>query len=172
MKKHVLASLITSGTIALCNIAYADIYLCTDANGKKTYQNYGTSKGCKRLDIDSSTSIPAPSNVNHSGASPRPTNAPKTTPKTPSPKDFPSVSQDQQFNRDKERRRIIEDEIRNEENKLSTLKKEFNNGEPERVGGERNYARYQERVQRLKDDINKSDKNLEALRKELSTLPN
>jgi len=47
------------------------------------------------------------------------------------------------------------------------LQAEFNNGEPERRGDERNYAKYQERVQTLKDALARSDRNIEALRREL-----
>jgi len=45
------------------------------------------------------------------------------------------------------------DEVRTEEGKLAELKKEFQNGEPERQGGERNYAKYQERVALMKEEM-------------------
>ena len=60
--------------------------------------------------------------------------------------------------------------MRIEEEKLANLKKEFNSGEPERHGDERNYAKYQERVASMKDDIDRSEKNIEALKRELSNL--
>jgi hypothetical protein len=57
-----------------------------------------------------------------------------------------------------------------EEDKLAALKKEFNNGEPERRGDERNYAKYQERVASMQEDIGRSEKNIEALKRELGNL--
>jgi predicted RNase H-like nuclease (RuvC/YqgF family) len=50
------------------------------------------------------------------------------------------------------------------------MKREYNNGEPERRGDERNYAKYQERVASLKDSISRSEKNVEALRREISNI--
>jgi ubiquinone biosynthesis protein UbiJ len=65
---------------------------------------------------------------------------------------------------------ILTDEIRTEENKLADLKKEYQNGEPERLGSERNYAKYQERVATMKDDIARTEKNIEALKREIGQL--
>jgi HAMP domain-containing protein len=60
--------------------------------------------------------------------------------------------------------------MKSEEAKLARLKQEFNNGEPERRGDERNYAKYQERVAAMKDDIGRAEKNVEALKRELGNL--
>ena len=60
--------------------------------------------------------------------------------------------------------------MQREEQKLAALKKEYNDGEPERQGNERNYAKYQERVASMKSDIERSEKNIEALKRELGNL--
>ncbi len=65
---------------------------------------------------------------------------------------------------------ILLDEVRTEEGKLAELKKEFQNGEPERLGSERNYAKYQDRVAMMKEEIQRTEKNIEALRREISQL--
>jgi universal stress protein E len=72
--------------------------------------------------------------------------------------------------RDTDRRRVLEDELRSEEDRLARLKAEFNNGEPERRGDERNFALYAERVQRLREDVARSESNVSALRRELALL--
>jgi hypothetical protein len=72
--------------------------------------------------------------------------------------------------RDSDRRRILEDELRTEEDRLAKLKSEYNNGEPERRGDERNYALYRDRVQRLQEDIGRSENNISSLRRELALL--
>ena len=71
---------------------------------------------------------------------------------------------------DDDRRTILEDELRAEERKLADLKRDFNNGEPERQGNEKNYAKYQERVAQMRDDISRSEKNIEALRREIANI--
>jgi predicted RNase H-like nuclease (RuvC/YqgF family) len=87
-----------------------------------------------------------------------------------SPSDFPRVDSGTQKARDNDRMQILLDEMKSEEQKLAALKKDFNNGEPERHGDERNYAKYQERVAAMKDDIGRSEKNIEALKREINNL--
>jgi len=50
------------------------------------------------------------------------------------------------------------------------LRTEYNNGEPERLGSERNYQRYLDRVQRLKDDIARTEASIASLRRELGSV--
>jgi chromosome segregation ATPase len=87
-----------------------------------------------------------------------------------SPASFPRVDRDTQRTRDSDRRRILEDELKAEEDRLARLRAEFNNGEPERRGDERNFALYQERIQRLREDIARVETNVGALRREIALL--
>ena len=80
------------------------------------------------------------------------------------------VAPDEQRVRDNDARRILEAELRSEEQRLDQLKREYNNGEPERLGHERNYQRYLDRVQRLKEDIDRSEGNIASLRRELGSV--
>jgi uncharacterized protein YdcH (DUF465 family) len=50
------------------------------------------------------------------------------------------------------------------------LKKEYNGGEPERLGNEKNYAKYLDRTEMLKNDIARTEKNTEALKREVTNL--
>lgn len=77
-----------------------------------------------------------------------------------------------QRSRDSDRRRILEDELAAEEKRLAELRTEFNKGEPERRGDERNYQRYLDRVERLKADIARSEANVESLKRELAATRN
>ncbi|MFN0160346.1 MAG: hypothetical protein ACKVQQ_03890 [Burkholderiales bacterium] len=77
-----------------------------------------------------------------------------------------------QRNRDSDRRRILEDELAAEQKRLTELRAEFNKGEPERRGDERNYQRYLDRVERLKADISRSEANIDSLRRELTATRN
>jgi hypothetical protein len=142
--------------------AQSDVYLCVDDNGKKEYKNTGATKGCRKIDLPSLTMVPAPPK--------RTATQTASTKPSASPSDFPKVDSDTQKARDSDRKQILLDEMKTEEQKLASLKKDFNNGEPERHGDERNYAKYQERVAGMKDGIGRTEKNIEALRREINNL--
>ena len=73
--------------------------------------------------------------------------------------------------RDSDARRILMDELRREEERLAALQAEFNNGQPERNGDERNYQKYLDRVASLKDAIARKEADIAALKRELAKLP-
>jgi hypothetical protein len=73
--------------------------------------------------------------------------------------------------RDSDARRILESELKNEEQRLADLEKEYNNGEPERLGNERNFQKYQDRVAELKTAIDRKQADIAALKRELAKLP-
>jgi hypothetical protein len=76
-----------------------------------------------------------------------------------------------QRSRDTDSRKILESELRRDEEALAALKKDFNNGEPERRGDERNYAKYLDRVAEMRAAIGRKEADIAALRRELSKLP-
>ena len=47
------------------------------------------------------------------------------------------------------------------------LRLEYKDGQPERLGSERNYQKYLDRVQSLKDEIERAEANLVLIRREL-----
>lgn len=148
--------------ILLPAIARAQIYRCEGANGVIEYSNSagsGRDRNCKPVDLPTITTIPAPK-------APRASiSAPKAT-----PEGFPRVEAASQKARDSDRRRILDDELRKEEMTLAGLRKEYNNGEPERRGDERNYQKYLDRVQKLKEDVERSEANVASLKRELSLI--
>ncbi|MFN7695572.1 MAG: hypothetical protein ACK5O3_16155 [Burkholderiales bacterium] len=73
--------------------------------------------------------------------------------------------------RDNDRRTVLEGELRSAETRLAELKREFNGGEPERRGDERNFAKYQERVAGLKAAIQRQESDIQAIRREIGKLP-
>jgi hypothetical protein len=160
--------LLTAAIAATPALAQGDIFLCVDDSGRKTYQNTGAVKGCKRVDVQPITSVPAPRVpvAASAGNGIRPAMEQRSA-------SFPRVEAETQRARDNDRRRILEDELKAEEDRLLRLRAEFNNGQPERNGDEtRNYARYQERVARMQEDIQRSESNVAALRRELALLRN
>ena len=76
-----------------------------------------------------------------------------------------------QRSRDSDARRILENELKTEEDNLAALKKEFNNGQPERLGNEQNYQKYVDRVAQLSAAITRKEADIAAIRRELQKLP-
>lgn len=144
--------------------AQSEVYLCVDEHGKREYKNTGTTKGCKKVDLPGITMIPAPPKKAATQT------AAATKPAASTPQDFPKVDNGTQKTRDNDRKQILLDEMKAEEQKLANLKKDYNNGEPERRGDERNYAKYQERVAGMKEDIDRTEKNIEALKREIGNI--
>jgi chromosome segregation ATPase len=73
--------------------------------------------------------------------------------------------------RDSDARRILTDELKSEEERLAALQKEYNNGEPERKGDERNFQKYTDRVADMKAAITRKEADIAALKRELAKLP-
>jgi hypothetical protein len=158
--KRQLAVLFLS-SIVFSAYAQNDVYLCIDSNGNREYKNTGPTNKCKKVDLPGVSTIPAAK---------KPLAQQTAVAKPSSPSDFPRVDNTIQKARDSDRRQILQDEMRAEEQKLADIRREYNNGEPERRGDERNYAKYQERTATLKDDLARSEKNVEALKRELGNL--
>jgi len=155
--------LLASLTLLLaCGAAYGQgvIYKCTPPNGSTEYTDVYRGSYCKSMDLPG-TVVPAPA---------RRATAPARSTPAATPGDFPRVDNAEQRARDADRRAILEDELKTEMQKLLELRKEFNGGEPERRGDERNYAKYQERVAALRDSISRSEKNVDALKREIANI--
>lgn len=73
--------------------------------------------------------------------------------------------------RDSDARRILTAELRREEEQLEALKREFNNGQPERRGDERNAQKYQDRIAEMKAALQRKEADVAAIRRELNKLP-
>jgi hypothetical protein len=78
------------------------------------------------------------------------------------------VAASEQRSRDGEARAILEAELKKAEDRLAELKKEYNNGEPEKIGPEhKNYQKYLDRVADLKASIERTEKDIAGLKREL-----
>ncbi|MEZ5652414.1 MAG: DUF4124 domain-containing protein [Burkholderiaceae bacterium] len=143
--------------------AQAAIYRCTSPSGVIEYSNTAPSadraRECEKLDLPQITTIPAPP-------------VPAPPPASANGKSKASVSAATQSRRDDERLQILLEEYRRESRHLSELRAEYQDGQPERLGSERNYQKYLDRVERLKSDIARSSANLKALKSEMDALQN
>ncbi|WP_343730280.1 DUF4124 domain-containing protein [Duganella sp.] len=149
--------------LALAGAAHGQIYKCQPPGGSVEFTDINRGSYCKLMDLPGMT-VPAPPRR----VAPSPRNAQPAPLATPG--SFPRVDSAEQRARDDDRRGILEEELKNELQKLSELRREFNNGEPERRGDERNYAKYQERVAAMRDSISRSEKNVDALKREIANI--
>ena len=82
----------------------------------------------------------------------------------------PRIDTPDQRARDSDAKAILEQELRRAESRQAELKKEYNNGEPERQGNERNYQKYLDRVAEMKASIARNQSDIDGLKRELSRL--
>jgi hypothetical protein len=74
--------------------------------------------------------------------------------------------------KDSDARMILETELKKAESKQAELLKDYNNGEPERLGPEtRNNQKYLDRVAELKAAIGRNEADIAGIKRELSRVP-
>ena len=130
--------------------------LYTDALGAQEARD----KGCRTIEGTPITIVQA-------SPKPRPT---VTTTAASRPSDS-RVDPAAQRARDSDARRILADELKREEDRLAAMQAEYNNGEPERRGDERNFVRYAERVAELKAALQRKEADIAAIKREIAKLP-
>lgn len=154
--------------LAASTQAHGQLYVCSDAQGHKTYTDKRDNAACKLLDLPGAMTEPPRRSAPIAAPAARP--AVTAAASAANTGGFPRVDGQEQRARDLDRRQILQDELRSEEQKLSALRQEYNQGQPERLGNERNYALYQQRVVQLKDNIGRTQQNVEALKREIATI--
>jgi hypothetical protein len=78
------------------------------------------------------------------------------------------VDADEQRARDSDARAILEAELKKAEGRQADLLREFNNGEPEKLGPEhRNHQKYLDRVAELKTSIARNESDIAGIKREL-----
>ena len=139
------------------------MYRCPGNDYKNTISAKEAEKlGCKRIEGAPVTVIqmtkPRPSNAAVPSASGGSTGGARVDPVA-------------QRARDSDARRILEGELRSEEEKLAVMQKEFNNGQPERQGDEKNFQKYLDRVSDMRAAIARKQTDIAALQREIKKLP-
>ena len=111
-------------------------------------------KGCKAMEAQQPTTIPAPKTRPAATASPG-TAASK-------------VDAQEQKARDTDSRKILQGELIKAQAQLDALQKEYNSGQPERRGDEKNYQKYLDRTADLKASIARTESDIAAITRELA----
>ena len=137
--------------------ARADIWECMDDSGNKRFTNIkAEAKGCKLLVVAPTNTVAIPKPQSKSAA-------PAETPKS-----FPKVDTDTQKQRDNDRRKILDQELANEQKLLDQARKELSDQESQRLGSERNYQRVLERLEPYKKKVKLHEDNIANLKRELA----
>ena len=151
---HTLAQ----GKIFRCGNTYTNDEAQARANACKLVEggNVTVVQGT-RVQGNAPAATPAPANGVKVANAPQAANAPGQR-----------VDAGEQKARDDERRLILESELKRAEAKHAELLKEWNNGEPDKLGPEtRNHQKYLDRVGELKAAVERSERDLAGLKREL-----
>lgn len=158
--KHAFVLVLTAATFSAS--AWAEVYRCgNEYTNSIRDAREAQQRGCKLVEGGNVTVIEGTKPRSAAGS------APVRVPAAASTRDDPA-----QRNRDTEARRILEAELKKAETRQAELLKEYNNGEPEKVGIEsRNYQRYLDRVAEMKAAIARNDSDIAGIKREISRLP-
>jgi hypothetical protein len=132
--------------------AHADIWECVDESGNKRFTNIRSeAKGCRMLHVSPPNTVPA------------------TKPQArATPPGFPRVDGETQKQRDIDRRKILEQELANEQKLLGQARNELAVQDSMRLGSERNYQRVLDRLEPYQRKVKLHEDNIANLRRELA----
>ena len=151
-----MRSLILAGLLMLSPAARGDIYECVEPNGAKLFTSdpkEAKAKGCKAMNLGPPNTVSSAKPQAKAG---------------PTPPNFPKVDQDTQKQRDNDRRKLLEQELANEEKLLAQAKKELAEQESVRLGSEFNYQRVLNRLEPYKKQVALHENNVANLKRELA----
>mgnify|MGYP006196577231 CR=1 FL=1 len=164
MKFLTIISLVIFALSSHLAFAQSTIYRCGNE-----YTNDATdakARGCKVLIGGNVTVIQTAkksnnSNINNSTViSPKSNNNASNTPR---------VDDSDQRARDSDAKLILESELRKTEQKLEQLKKEYNNGEPEKMASEtKNNQKYLDRIVDMRSQILRTENDIAGIKRELN----
>jgi hypothetical protein len=144
--------------------ARGEIYECIDQSGNKRFTNIpAEARGCRALNVPTYASAPPV----QSAPMVRP--QPHRTPAVATPASFPRVDRQVQQHRDNDRRRILEQELGQEEKLLAEARRELSQHEGVAGNNGRN-PRIAERVEPLQKQIRLHESNVANLRREISKI--
>jgi hypothetical protein len=172
MKTAFLISLTLGAAMAAASVpsfAQARIYRCGN-----TYTNSAAeaqARGCKLLEGGNITVVEG-TRVNPNANASAGGNSGVKIASAPQSSAGQRVESAEQKARDSDSRAILEAELKKAESRQAELLKEYNNGEPEKLGPEhKNHQKYLDRVAELKASISRNENDIAGLKRELSRVP-
>lgn len=170
MKKPFLLLALTACVWPAVSWTQDRIYRC----GNEYTNNVAQAKerGCKLIEGGNVTILGTTPVVR--SAPPKSSSSPASagTSAASSPANAPKVASNEQRARDADARAILEAELRKTEVRLADLRKEYNDGAPQRTPLEENNPQaYTLRTAELKASIARSEADIEGIKRELARLP-
>jgi hypothetical protein len=176
-----IVPLLAMGVLAMgaLSVQAQTIYRCPSKDGITPYTNdkvEADRQGCTPMTGGNVTVVQGTKVFNNA--------SPGTAEATPKAKDAPvrvanapqagsRIDGAEQRSRDSDSKAIFESELRKAEAKQADLLKEYNNGEPEKRGGEaQNYQKYLDRVAEMKASIARNDADIASIKRELGRASN
>jgi hypothetical protein len=136
-------------------LAQAEMWKCLDPDGQVRYTNLEKeAKGCTALSLEPLNTAPA-------------VKVPPKSTGSANPANFPSVNSATQRQRDATRRKILEQELAQEEALLDVAKKQLDEQKDVRLGSEKNFARVEERLAPYQDRVRLHEANIASLKREI-----
>lgn len=143
------------GLLSACVQAQGAIYRCGNEFSNTITEAEAKTRNCKLVSGGNVTVVPAVKQQSSRTGS--------------SPANAPRVDANDQRSKDADARSILEAELRKAEARQAELLKEYNNGEPEKIGPEtRNHQKYLDRVAELKKSIERNESDIAGIKRELS----
>jgi hypothetical protein len=155
--KYAYLTLMAVAALAATAQAQTKIYRC--GNSYTNSASEAQAKGCKPMDGGNVTVVEG-TRVN---------SAQVKVATAPSSVTAQRINADEQKARDSDARAILEAELKKAEARHEELVKEFNSGEPDKVGPEhKNYQKYLDRVAELKASIARNEEDIAGIKRELA----
>jgi hypothetical protein len=159
MKSLLLIPLLAAAMVANAQ-SQSRVYRCGNSYTNNTAE--AQAKGCKLVEGGNVTVVEG-TRISGSAAARAPAAEAKAAPR---------VDSGDQRARDSDARQILESELKKAEARQAELVKEYNNGEPEKLGPEhRNHQKYLDRVAELKTSIARNESDIAGIRRELGRVP-
>jgi hypothetical protein len=158
------AILIPLAALVLATNSYAQSRIWRCGNAYTNDEAQAKAQGCKTVEGGNVTVVQG-TRVNGAAAT-NSNNAVRVA--NSQPTSSQRVDAKEQDKRDAEARTILESELKKAENRQADLLKEYNNGEPEKMGPEhKNHQKYLDRVADMKAGIERNARDIEGLKREL-----
>lgn len=158
--KYAFITVIALAAVAGAAQAQTKVYRC--GNSYTNSEAEAKAKGCKPMDGGNITIVEG-TKVNGAAAQ-RVAAAPQAATSSGQ-----KIDSEEQKQRDNDARAILEAELKKAEARRDELQKEYNNGDPEKLGPEhRNNQKYLDRVAELKASIARNENDIAGLRRELA----
>ena len=164
MKFLTIISLVIFALSSHLAFAQSTIYRCGNE-----YTNDATdakARGCKVLIGGNVTVIQTAKKSNNSNTNNSTVISPKSNNNA---SNTPRVDDSDQRARDSDAKLILESELRKTEQKLEQLKKEYNNGEPEKMASEtKNNQKYLDRIVDMRAQMLRTENDIAGIKRELN----